>query len=507
MPRSTPGPGTPRRPRRIRSAARSASSTARSRASREAGERGLGVRAWIEGRVGFAYGTDLSADGVDGDRRRRGRGGARLRLRRVRRRAGAARRARRRRTTATHVLRRPVAWTTDREGRPRQGGRALGARGRRARGRRRDHRLRRRGGALGAPLVDGPRRLVSRRASPTPTCRRSPRRAAPSRPASASGSGARRRRCDPEAIGREARRARGPALGRHQAGVAKLPRGPRPDRRGQLRRLHRRRPLRRRRSARALAVRAAAWARRSPPTPSPSPTTAPTRRAWLRRRSTPRACPRARTPLIEGGRLAAYLHDSYTARREGGGQGSTASAARAGYRSAPVGLDLEPRDRARRRRASSELLAEAGDGVYVTDVAGLHSGVNPVSGQFSVGASGVLIEGGELAAPATEFTIASDLVAMLSAVRAAGLGGPLGPVRRLGQDAAAADRRDGDRRQLAVENRRPSSLPQRIAALCGDGEVSRARGRIRSPPIRPSARSVRYPGWPHRRRSAPQIPT
>ena len=56
----------------------------------------------------------------------------------------------------------------------------------------------------------------------------------------------------------------------------------------------------------------------------------------------------------------------------------------------------------------------------MTDVAGLHSGVNPVSGQFSVGASGILIEGGSLAAPATEFTIASDLVAMLSAVSAAG---------------------------------------------------------------------------------------
>ena len=32
----------------------------------------------------------------------------------------------------------------------------------------------------------------------------------------------------------------------------------------------------------------------------------------------------------------------------------------------------------------------------MTDVAGLHSGVNPVSGTFSVGASGRLIEGGEL---------------------------------------------------------------------------------------------------------------
>ena len=58
--------------------------------------------------------------------------------------------------------------------------------------------------------------------------------------------------------------------------------------------------------------------------------------------------------------------------------------------------------------------------MLVTDVAGLHSGVNPVSGVFSVGASGRAIRGGELAEPLREFTIASDLVSMLKAVRAAG---------------------------------------------------------------------------------------
>jgi PmbA protein len=67
-----------------------------------------------------------------------------------------------------------------------------------------------------------------------------------------------------------------------------------------------------------------------------------------------------------------------------------------------------------------ELAAQAGEGLYVTEVAGLHSGVNPVSGTFSVGASGRRIEGGELATAHTEFTIASDLPKMLSAVRAAG---------------------------------------------------------------------------------------
>jgi PmbA protein len=66
------------------------------------------------------------------------------------------------------------------------------------------------------------------------------------------------------------------------------------------------------------------------------------------------------------------------------------------------------------------LFAAAGEGLFVTDVAGLHSGVNPVSGTFSVGASGRLIEGGELGAPVREITIASDLVGMLRAVAAVG---------------------------------------------------------------------------------------
>jgi len=128
--------------------------------------------------------------------------------------------------------------------------------------------------------------------------------------------------------------------------------------------------------------------------------------------------PHGRTPLIEAGTLRTYLHDSYTARREGEGQTSTGNAARSGYRSPPA-VSTSNLVIAEGERTLEELLAEASDGVYVTDVAGLHSGVNPVSGTFSVGASGRRIEAGELAAPLTEFTIASDLPAMLAAVRAA----------------------------------------------------------------------------------------
>ena len=133
--------------------------------------------------------------------------------------------------------------------------------------------------------------------------------------------------------------------------------------------------------------------------------------------------PRSQTPLIEAGKLAAYLPDSYTARRQqaagAAGARTTANASRAGYRSPPSvstsNLVVTPG-----AKGFEELLAEAEDGVYVTDVAGLHSGVNPVSGTFSVGATGRLIDAGQLAAPADEFTIASDLQSMLKAISAAG---------------------------------------------------------------------------------------
>lgn len=125
----------------------------------------------------------------------------------------------------------------------------------------------------------------------------------------------------------------------------------------------------------------------------------------------------ARTPLIESGTLRTYLYDTYTARR--GGTESTASAGRAGYRS-PPGVSSSNLVVAGGSLGFEQLLGEAGDGVLVTDVAGLHSGVNPVTGVFSVGASGRAIRGGEPAEPLREFTVASDLRSMLGNLSAAG---------------------------------------------------------------------------------------
>ena len=97
------------------------------------------------------------------------------------------------------------------------------------------------------------------------------------------------------------------------------------------------------------------------------------------RRSTARALARGRTALIEAGTLAAYLHDSYTARREGDGTARPPTPPAPAIARRPAvstsNLIVAPGE-----LGFEELLAEAGDGIYVTDVAGLHSGVNPVSG-------------------------------------------------------------------------------------------------------------------------------
>ena len=127
--------------------------------------------------------------------------------------------------------------------------------------------------------------------------------------------------------------------------------------------------------------------------------------------------PRGRTPLLADGRLLAYLHDSYTARRGGRSPPATRRAPPTARhpRSGPSNLMIEPGE-----RSLEELIAEAADGVYITEVAGLHSGVNPVTGRFSVGASGRDDQRGELADPVREFTIAGDLLETLAAVRAVG---------------------------------------------------------------------------------------
>jgi PmbA protein len=124
-----------------------------------------------------------------------------------------------------------------------------------------------------------------------------------------------------------------------------------------------------------------------------------------------------RNVLIENGTLNKFLYNTYSARRAG--TASTASAVRAGFKSAP-GTGARALMVVPGTQSVEEILAQVGDGLLVQSISGVHSGVNTVSGDFSVGAEGVLIRGGELAGPVREFTIASTIQRMLSSIAAIG---------------------------------------------------------------------------------------
>ena len=143
-----------------------------------------------------------------------------------------------------------------------------------------------------------------------------------------------------------------------------------------------------------------------------------------------------RNVLIDRGVLQGFVHSSYSARRSE--THSTGNAVRGGFKGSPgvgcLALQLEPGT-----RSQAEIIAGITDGVLVQQVSGMHSGVNPISGDFSTGASGLLISNGELGAPVREFTIASTLQKMLLDVVEVGGDVDWLPMRAAGVTLVIAD--------------------------------------------------------------------
>ena len=137
-----------------------------------------------------------------------------------------------------------------------------------------------------------------------------------------------------------------------------------------------------------------------------------------------------RNVLIDGGALQMFVHNSYSARRAG--TKSTGNAVGAGV--GCLALQLVPGS-----KDQSELIAGIDEGVLIYSVQGLHSGVNTISGDFSTGASGVMIRNGRLAEPVREFTIASTLQKMLQDVVAVGGDIDWLPMRAAGVSLVVAD--------------------------------------------------------------------
>ncbi|MFM7870288.1 MAG: TldD/PmbA family protein [Actinomycetota bacterium] len=124
-----------------------------------------------------------------------------------------------------------------------------------------------------------------------------------------------------------------------------------------------------------------------------------------------------RNVLIENGTLKMFVQSSYSARRMK--TSTTGNGVRGGYGGSPssgcLALQIVPGS-----RTQEELIGGVDDGILIQQVQGLHSGVNPVSGDFSTGAAGILIKNGTLGSPVREFTIASTLQRMLQDIAEVG---------------------------------------------------------------------------------------
>ncbi len=141
-------------------------------------------------------------------------------------------------------------------------------------------------------------------------------------------------------------------------------------------------------------------------------------------------------PLVADGVLRGFLHNAYTARVAG--VASTGSASRSTHRAGP-GVGPRSIRFGPGSGTLDEVVGRVGEGVLVREVAGLHSGVNPTSGDLSVGFEGRLIRGGVAADPVREMTIASTIPRMLLDVVEVGDDLTLFPWESAGVTLAIAD--------------------------------------------------------------------
>ena len=124
-----------------------------------------------------------------------------------------------------------------------------------------------------------------------------------------------------------------------------------------------------------------------------------------------------RKSVVDAGVLKTFLHNRETALAMG--KETTANASKAGY-SAPIGIRpysfaIEPGD-----KSQDELFALAGDGIYITEINGLHAGANPVSGDFSLQSAGFMIRGGKKCEAVKSFTVAGNFFDLLKNIAALG---------------------------------------------------------------------------------------
>jgi PmbA protein len=126
--------------------------------------------------------------------------------------------------------------------------------------------------------------------------------------------------------------------------------------------------------------------------------------------------PMKKKTVIDKGRLALYLYNTYAANKDR--TVSTGNGIRGGFRGMP-GVGVTNLYIAPGAQSQEEILLSTPKGLLVTEIMGAHM-ANPISGDFSVGAAGFWIEQGKKAYPVREITIAGNILDLMKNIDAVG---------------------------------------------------------------------------------------
>jgi PmbA protein len=126
--------------------------------------------------------------------------------------------------------------------------------------------------------------------------------------------------------------------------------------------------------------------------------------------------PTRETIIIKDGSLRSFIHDSYTAKKAK--TSSTANSSRSSFMAQPgiqpTNLFIKPG-----LKTQDEMINAMSKGFLVKNIMGAHT-INPISGDFSIGFSGFLIENGKISRPVRSMTIAGNILDLFNHIEEIG---------------------------------------------------------------------------------------
>ena len=127
--------------------------------------------------------------------------------------------------------------------------------------------------------------------------------------------------------------------------------------------------------------------------------------------------------VVENGTLKTFLYNLSSAKKDGVKSTGNASRSGAAINTTPYTFYIQPD-----KYSQEELFSAVGNGLYITELKGLHAGANSVTGDFSIESAGFMIEDGKKSYPIKSFTVAGNFLQLLKEIDMIGnelqIGGP-----------------------------------------------------------------------------------